>query len=362
MTDEVKALRILNMIDEIEDYAILLLDKDGNVENWNKGAEKVKGYKAEEIIGKHFSIFYTPADKASKKPEMLINLARNTGRVFDEGWRVRKDNTRFWGSITITAMYNDEQDVIGYTKITRDLTHKMLAAEVASQHLNMLQVKNQELEQFVYIASHDLQEPLLTVSNFISLLQTEYGHLHDEDGNMYMDFIKQAAERMRFLIKDLLDYSRIGKVKETEQVDVNQLLENIMDDLDTRIEETGAQIHYEHLPTVKAYHTELRQLFQNLISNAIKFAKEGIAPVINIAAKVYNNGWEFTVQDNGIGIEPKHSEKIFLIFQRLHNRDDYPGNGIGLANCKKIVAMHNGNISVESTPGIGSVFHFTLEL
>jgi PAS domain S-box-containing protein len=362
MNNKVKNLRVLNVIDEIDDYAILLLDKDGYVENWNKGAQKIKGYKPEDIIGKHFSVFYTPADRENKKPEMLINLARKTGRAFDEGWRIRKDNTRFWGSITITAMTDDEKNVVGFIKITRDLTDKMLAAEAISQNLDTLQVKNQELEQFVYIASHDLQEPLLTISNFIHLLQAEYGHLHNEDGNMYMGFIEQAAERMRFLIKDLLDYSRIGKVRETEQVDVNELLKHIIDDLDNRIAITGSQIQYGHLPTVKAYRTEFRQLFQNLISNAIKFSKKNEAPVISINAEAHSNGWKFTVQDNGIGIEAKHCEKIFLIFQRLHNRDDYPGTGIGLANCKKIVAMHNGNIGVESVPGVGSTFWFTLEL
>lgn len=362
MNDELKNYRIVNMVEEIEDYAILLLDREGNIENWNKGAEKIKGYKPEEVIGKNFRIFYTPADQAIKKPEVLINLARKKGYAFDEGWRVRRDGSRFWGSIAISAIHDINNHVIGFTKITRDLTDKMLAAEATSQHMSDLQLKNQELEQFVYIASHDLQEPLLTVSNFIELLQVEYGHLHDEDANMYMSFIGQAAERMRSLIKDLLDYSRIGKAKQTESVNVNLLLQAVKSDLDNLIKASGAQIIYHELPTVKAYRTELSQLFQNLLTNAIKFAKKDVAPVINITASAHNNGWVFTVKDNGIGIDNQFKEKIFLIFQRLHNRDDYPGNGIGLANCKKIVTMHNGEITVESEPGEGSAFKFTLEL
>jgi PAS domain S-box-containing protein len=362
MNDEVKKLRLQNMVEEIEDYAILLLDINGNIENWTKSAEKIKGYKAEEVVGKHFSLFYTPEDKANKKPQMLINLAHATGRAFDEGWRIRRDGSRFWGSISITAIHDDQKNVIGYTKVTRDLTDKMLAAEAVSQHMDELQIKNQELEQFVYIASHDLQEPLLTVSNFIALLKAEYGHLYDGDAAIYMGFVEQATDRMRTLIKDLLDYSRIGKIKVTEQVDVNELLLNLESDLDNLISQSGAKIIYNGLPIVKAYRTELGQLFQNLITNAIKFAKKGVAPIINITAKAHNKGWQFTVKDNGIGINDKYKEKIFLIFQRLHNREDYPGNGIGLANCKKIAAMHNGDIDVRSVLGEGSEFYFNLEL
>ncbi|WP_345954468.1 ATP-binding protein [Mucilaginibacter sp. PAMB04168] len=357
-----KSLRMLNMVEEIEDYAILLLDVNGNIENWNKGAARIKGYSAEEVIGKSFSIFHTQADKAIKKPEMLISVARNKGQVVDEGWRVRKDGSRFWGRITIAAIHDEQRNVIGFTKITRDLTEKKLAAEATSQHMNQLEIKNQELEQFVYIASHDLQEPLLTISNFIELLKVEYGHLYDDDAQLYVDFIEDAAHRMRYLIKDLLDYSRIGKTKQTEYIDLNELLQHIVNDLDARISATGTQIICQDLPAVKGYRTELRQLFQNLITNAMKFSKKDVSPVIEIAGSRGNSGWEFMVKDNGIGIEPQHTEKIFLIFQRLHNRDEYPGNGIGLANCKKIAAMHNGDIRVESVPGQGSKFYFTVDL
>jgi len=362
MNDKVKQFRLLNMVEEIEDYAILLLDVNGHIENWNKGAEKIKGYKANEVIGKHFRLFYTENDKENKKPESLIEIATIKGKAYDEGWRVRKDKSRFWGSILITPIYSADREIIGFTKVTRDLTEKMLAAETVSQHLNELQLKNKELEQFVYIASHDLQEPLLTVINFIDLLKSEYGHLHEGDAVTYIDFIEQAAERMRNLVKDLLDYSRIGKVKGTAQVDVNDLLGDITNDIDNLIEASHAQINYQNLPTVKGYATELRQLFQNLIINAIKFAKKGVPPIITITAVPYKLGWKFTVQDNGIGIDPQHTEKIFLIFQRLHTRDEYPGSGIGLANCKKIVVMHNGDIGVESVPGVGSAFKFTIDL
>lgn len=362
MNDEVKQFRLSKMIEEIEDYAILLLDESGNIENWNKGAEKIKGYKAHEIVGKNFRLFYTDDDRENLKPESLIETAKTEGKAVSEGWRVRKDRSMFWGSIVITAIHDTQGNIIGFTKVTRDLTDKMLAAEAIQQHLNELKIKNKELEQFVYIASHDLQEPLLTVSSFVDLFKEEYGHLFDEEGQLYMGYINEATGRMRNLIKDLLDYSHIGRERGIEQVNVNKLLANIVSDLDQRITVTSSKITYGEMPTVIAYATELRQLFQNLIVNALKFNRKGVPPVIEINAAPFKKGWRFSVSDNGIGIAHEHVEKIFLIFQRLHNREEFSGNGIGLANCKKIAVMHNGDISVESVPGKGSVFSFTIEL
>jgi PAS domain S-box-containing protein len=362
MNDDVKQFRLSKMIEEIEDYAILLLDENGNIENWNKGAEKIKDYKADEIVGKNFRLFYTEEDRENGKPESLIETAKKEGKAISEGWRVRKDRSMFWGSIVITAIHDTQGNIIGFTKVTRDLTDKMLAAEAIQQHLTELQLKNKELEQFVYIASHDLQEPLLTVSSFVELLKEEYGNLFDEEGKLYMGYINEATGRMRNLIKDLLDYSDIGREKGIEQVNVNELLTNIVSDLDQRFAITGAQISFSNMPTTTAYATELRQLFQNLITNALKFYRKGVPPVIEISAEPLKKGWKFHVKDNGIGIEPQHNEKIFLIFQRLHNRDAFSGNGIGLANCKKIAVMHNGDISVDSVSGEGSVFSFTIEL
>lgn len=362
MNDEVKQFRLSKMIEEIEDYAILLLDESGNIENWNKGAEKIKGYKAHEIVGKNFRLFYTDDDRENLKPESLIETAKTEGKAVSEGWRVRKDRSMFWGSIVITAIHDTQGNIIGFTKVTRDLTDKMLAAEAIQQHLNELKIKNKELEQFVYIASHDLQEPLLTVSSFVDLFKEEYGHLFDEEGQLYMGYINEATGRMRNLIKDLLDYSHIGRERGIEQVNVNKLLANIVSDLDQRITVTSSKITYGEMPTVIAYATELRQLFQNLIVNALKFNRKGVPPVIEISAAPFKKGWRFSVSDNGIGIAREHVEKIFLIFQRLHNREEFSGNGIGLANCKKIAVMHNGDISVESVPGKGSVFSFTIEL
>jgi len=356
------SFHIAKMFEDIDDYAIIFLDREGNIDSWNAGAEKIKGYTSNEVLGKNFRIFYTQEDIINQKPEKMISEAIRNGKSLDEGWRVCKNGLRFWGSIRITALYDDHGELIGFSKITRDLTEKFNTQTAIEKYMQKLEIQNKELEQFVYIASHDLQEPLLTVSSFIDLLKEEYSGTIDPTGEMYLGFIAQSTERMRSLIKGLLDYARLGKKKEVGMVDCNALIEEVKIDLFSVIERSGAKIIYGNLPVVKGFVTELRLLFQNLISNSLKFSKKEVSPVIRISAQPTRQGWQFSVTDNGIGIEDRFKERIFVIFQRLHNRTDYEGNGIGLAHCKKITELHGGKISVESSPGNGSSFHFTLNL
>ena len=223
-----------------------------------------------------------------------------------------------------------------------------------------LEKKNKELEQFAYVASHDLQEPLRTTSTFVELLQQQYKGKLDEKADKYLSYITQSSDRMEVLIKDLLDYSRIGHKKELQKVDCNKILQDVLADLGTAIQETQANIQGDLLPVIRAYPTEIKQLFQNLIANAIKFRKKDVNPEIRISAQDLKGYWEFSFHDNGIGIEKNHTNRIFIIFQRLHTRTEYNGTGIGLSHCKKIVELHNGKIWVESTLGIGSTFYFTI--
>ncbi|MDQ1086625.1 ATP-binding protein [Siphonobacter sp. SORGH_AS_1065] len=353
-------LKLLQMMEEVEDYAIILLDNKGYIQSWNKGAERIKGYSAQEIIGKNFRVFYSETDLLLDTPSQLLLEAASKGSVQREGWRVKKDKTTFWASISIKALYNEKAEVIGFAKITRDLTDRQLAEKIILQHAQQIERKNKELEQFVYIASHDLQEPLLNLTNFVELLQYEYGSLFDETANMYFDVISQGASRMRNLIRCLLDYSRLGQQAKLVRVDCQQLVETVISDLSVPIKASGAEIHFENLPILVGYATELHQLFQNLLSNAIKFRKPGVSPDIRITAEQTAEGCRFAVSDNGIGIAPEFKEKIFLIFQRLHEREVYEGNGIGLAHCKKIVEMHGGTIQVESVTNQGSTFWVTL--
>jgi signal transduction histidine kinase len=223
-----------------------------------------------------------------------------------------------------------------------------------------LESKNKELEQFAYVASHDLQEPLRTTSGFVELFQKQYRGKLDGNADQYLDYIVQASDRMKILIKDLLDYSRIGREKKSRQVDCNRLLDDVLADLDKMMTESGARISAEELPVLRAYPTELKLLFQNLITNSIKFRRPEERPELNIRATRENGQWKFSFRDNGIGIEKRFMDRIFIIFQRLHNRSQYEGSGIGLAHCKKIAELHGGRIWVESTPGKGSNFCFTI--
>jgi ligand-binding sensor domain-containing protein/signal transduction histidine kinase len=234
-------------------------------------------------------------------------------------------------------------------------------ARMEAEQANIyLERKNKELEQFAYVASHDLQEPLRTTSSFVQLLREKYYGKLDEKADKYLNYILDSSDRMKLLIKSLLDYSRIGNKRELEQVDCNKTLQEVLADLGVAISDARANIQHESLPVVNGYPTELKQLFQNLIINAVKFRKKDVRPLIKISAEKIKDNWEFAFEDNGIGIDEKYSEKIFNIFQRLHTRAEYEGSGIGLANCKKIVELHNGKIWVESTVGEGSIFNFTL--
>ncbi|MDR3713657.1 MAG: ATP-binding protein [Puia sp.] len=232
--------------------------------------------------------------------------------------------------------------------------------KTVTQRTAELESKNKELEQFAYVASHDLQEPLRTISSFVELLKKQYRGRLDENADKYIDYTIQASDRMKTLIKDLLDYSRIGREKESRPVDTDALLKEVIADLDKSIRENEASVEGFDLPVINAYRTELKLLFQNLVANSIKFRRPGIPPQVTIRAEQKNGLLEFSFRDNGIGIEEKFQDRIFIIFQRLHTRSEYEGSGIGLAHCKKIVEIHGGRLWVESTPGQGSTFYFTL--
>ncbi len=223
-----------------------------------------------------------------------------------------------------------------------------------------LVLKNKELEQFAYVASHDLQEPLRTTAGFAELLQKQYAGRLDEKADKYLHFITDATERMKTLIKDLLDFSRIGTALELTLVNCNELVQEMLEDISTAVTEADANVTCGELPALYGYPTELKLLFQNLVLNAIKFLRKDVKPVIKIAAVKIDSYWEFTVSDNGIGIEMEYSERIFQIFQRLHTRTEYTGSGIGLSHCKKIVEIHHGKIWLQSTPGNGSTFFFII--
>ena len=263
----------------------------------------------------------------------------------------------------ISQSYDRYERDLDLIERTMDLNSQELndANQKMAQQTRQLETRNKELEQFAYIASHDLQEPLRTMTSLVDLLTHGYHDKLDSSGQRMIKYINDAAGRMRYLIKGLLDYSRIGRESTLTTINLNNLLTEIKTDLTSTIIKSGAEIEINPLPTVQGFELELRLLFQNLLSNALKFTRPGVPPVIIVSASEEpTGGWRFCVSDNGIGISDEFKEKIFIIFQRLHNSAQYEGNGIGLAHCMKIAELHKGRIWVESEPGKGSTFCFTI--
>lgn len=371
---ELSEQRYYKMTEEVQDYAIILLDRDGTILNWNKGAQKIKGYNDNEIIGHNFSVFYLDEDRKNKLPEKLRHQAETEGRAMHEGWRKRKDGSKFWGSIVITALHDRQNNVIGFTKVTRDLTERKLAEDTMRQDAVELESKNRQLEQFAYIASHDLQEPLRKIQTFIQVLERKVGD--PEARQKYFDKINRSAKRMAELIQSVLNYSRLSHSDDHLQpTDLNGILENVKADYELQIEERMAVIRSDHLPSVKGVPLQLTQLFANLIGNSLKFSIteprivissailqpgeiEKVSPSLNNAIRYA----KLTFKDNGIGFEQQYAEKIFTIFQRLNSREEYSGTGIGLALCKRIVDYHHGHIEATSELGKGATFYVYLPL
>ncbi|RQG91619.1 PAS domain S-box protein [Natrarchaeobius halalkaliphilus] len=601
--------RFRMLVDAVDEYAIFMLDRDGRVVSWNEGAERIKGYEPAEILGDHFSLFYTDTDRENGVPERNLSRARQTGSVEDEGWRVRADGSTFWANVTITAIRNDGE-LQGYAKITRDMsdrwereqqlqrerdlteqiletspvgiavvnsdgstsrvnermatlldvssddvstatsdqrnlfeeslgveTHpatrvfetgaplydqeilldrpdghrawlsinatpitdeagdpeqvvvtatditdlkalarrrkrdleerkkeltavqlatnlfevddqpidellsefatKLLQSfrypdltaarvsvgkhEVATdgygplersiathtktasgtpitievvltetpterieepfvdeeralietlatlvkfyfdrrESVEELRAETRRLEQFAYAASHDLQEPLRMVSSYLQLIERRYEDALDEDGTEFLAFAIDGAERMREMIDGLLAYSRVETQGNAfEPVDLDAVLEDVLVDLEVKIQETDAEVTTAGLPTVEGDESQLRQVFQNLLDNAIEYG--GDAPRVHVAAERSGSAWTVSIRDNGIGIDPEQDEQIFEVFERLHGRDEHGGVGIGLAICERVVERHGGEIWVESEPGDGTTFSFTL--
>ncbi|MES2412067.1 MAG: PAS domain-containing protein [Bacteroidota bacterium] len=365
------------MVEEVQDYAIIYLNKEGIVENWNKGAEKIKGYKAEEIIGKSFSAFYNEEDRKSHLPHYLLQQAILHGRYSHEGWRVRKDGTRFWASVIITAVHNDNNEVIGFSKVTHDLTFKKeaddkikLNSEILEQKNKELEKMNKELQSFAYISSHDLQEPLRKIQTFADQIVERESENLTENGKDKFRRMQNAAKRMQTLINDLLAYSRTSNQDvELIKVNLNTIIEDVKEDLKEEIQQKNATIEIGQIGDAYIIPFQFHQLMFNLLSNSLKFSREDVPLHIKIHGEIvkgnkFNNDKldretkyvHITFSDNGIGFEQQYSKKIFEVFQRLHGKEVYQGTGIGLAIVKKIVDNHKGIITAKSELGKGATF------
>ena len=480
-------------VSSVKDYAIFMLDPQGRIATWNEGAETMKKYRADEIVGRHFSCFYPAEDVESGKPDFELKEAARNGHVVDSGFRIRKDGSRYLAEVVITALHDGEGRLRGFGKIIHDITERKEAENNLAQMTRELTLKHQlldsvvegttdpiyvrdledrfllansacarlfgrgadqvlgrtmrellpndsyyavaqsdrevvlagdtrtvdevaeidgvsriflttkgpyrdadqktigtmgvarditerkrseerlvktamelkrsndELQQFAYVASHDLQEPLRMVASFTELLAKRYRGRLDSDADEFIAFAVDGCNRMQGLIRDLLAYSRLGTSGKTiHRCSGEDALISALANLRTAVEESGAVVTHDPLPVIWSDDKQLTQLFQNLVGNAIKY-RSGEVPRVHISAtKNHDNEWIFSVRDNGMGIDPQYFERIFILFQRLHRQNEFEGTGIGLAICRKIVERLGGRIWVESQPGKGSTFYFAL--
>jgi len=360
MTADVADTKFRALLESAPD-SIVIVDRRGRIAIVNQQVEQMFGYRRDELVGQPIEILIPDRFREQHVGDRSRYVAHPRTRPMGAGLQLfarRKDGTEFPVEISLSPL--EEPDGMLVTSIVRDVSDRKRAEEQLRQAAAELESSNAELEQFAYVASHDLQEPLRMVASYTQLLARRYQGKLDEDADEFIGFAVDGATRMQALINDLLAYSRVGtRGRPFEATKTADIVDRVTADLDVAIKEAGATITRGPLPIVMGDAVQLGQLFQNLISNAIKFREER-PPVVRINAEREGSAWRFSVQDNGIGIEPEYAERIFVIFQRLHSRAEYPGTGIGLAICKKIVERHGGHIWVESPPGEGTTFHFTI--
>jgi len=350
----------LAAIVEFSDDAIVSKDLNGIIQSWNRGAERIFGYTADEVIGRHISVLAAPG-RLDEFPNILARISSGEQIDHYRTERKTKDGRILSVSLTVSPIRDATGKIIGASKILRDITEQENDQRALKKANELLTRSNGDLEHFAYSASHDLQEPLRMVFAYAEILQRTFGSTLGEDGNQYLGHIIEGATRMNRLLRGLQMFTHTLGLSgaEAEKVDANEVLTESLANLNAAIQESGAVVTQGPLPPVRLHKFQSEQLFQNLVGNAIRYRSEE-RPTIHVAAERHDDMWQFSVRDNGLGIDSEYREQIFGIFKRLHGAAEYPGAGLGLAICRRIVERAGGRIWVESNPGRGSTFLFTL--
>jgi PAS domain S-box-containing protein len=332
---------------------------DQIVLTWNPGAEKLYGYSATEMVGKSIRMLDPPGRDPEICNLLMARLAAGgSTEEFETTFR-RKDG----GIIDVTAawapMRGPRGEVVAISSVSFDITDRKRAEDELLTRTEELTRSNAELEQFAYVASHDLQEPLRMVASYVQLIEQRYKGKLDADADEFIHFAVDGAVRMKQLINDLLLFSRAGRNGKSKAVDFAKAVEQALEVLKLAIEDAHAVVTYDPMPSVIGVESRLSEVVQNLVGNALKF-RDGRPPKVHIGCERQGNNWMFSVRDNGIGMATEFHDRIFMMFQRLHGREEFSGTGIGLAVCKRVIEHHGGRIWVESRPEQGSTFFFTL--
>jgi PAS domain S-box-containing protein len=359
------------LVEGTPDYAIFMLDSQGRVQTWNAGARHLKGYEEAEVIGRHLSLFYPPDDP--EKPFRALAAAVETGRCEEEGWRVRKDGSRFWASTILTAVLDGGGRLTGFSKVTRDLTDRRLAEQALRAQADQLERRvvrrtaqlkhtNEQLQAFAYSVSHDLRSPLLGLEGLANALLEDYGDRLDDLGLEYVRTMASTARGLIELTQNLLAYSRLGTGERSlALIDAIPPLEEALASLHGEIVASGGAVSIPRkIPRVVANAPTLVQLFANLVSNALKFRSPERAPEVRVEAEPRGPLVRIWVRDNGIGIAAEFHQRIFKVFERLHGSEHFAGSGIGLAIVATGVRTMGGRVGVESQLGQGASFWFDL--
>jgi PAS domain S-box-containing protein len=349
------------IVSNVKDYAIIVLDLEGHVISWNGGAQRIKGYAAEEIVGKHFSVFYPPEDIALGKPIMELKSAREEGRFEDDSWRIRKDGSRFWANVVVTPLRDNAGLLRGFVKITRDVTEKRKAEQEIIQRSLELEAANKELETFSYSVSHDLRAPLRGIDGFSQALQEDYQQQLDSTAKDYLQRICTATRRMGELIDDLLNLARVTRAEiYRERIDLSKLAGQVAQELQSQEPARSVALNIAAGLEAEGDSRLLRVALQNLIGNAWKFTSKREKAQIEFGAQGVNGGKAYFVRDNGAGFEQSYASRLFGAFQRLHAASEFPGTGIGLATVQRIIRRHGGTVWAEGTVNQGATVYFTL--
>lgn len=349
------------MVSSVKEYAILMLDPNGCVVSWNAGAERIKGYGSQEIIGQHFSCFYPAEDIERGKPEQELKVAAAQGQVEDEGWRVRKDGSRFWANVVITALRDPAGRLQGFSKVTRDLTERRHAEEETKRQNAQLEAANKELDAFGYSVAHDLRAPLRAIDGFSLAILQDFQDQIPAEGAKYLQRIRAGAQRMAQLIEDLLKLARISRYEIVRNdVDLSGLAREVSSQLQTSHPDRQVKVSIAPGVVVTGDRNLLRIVLENLVGNAWKFTSGQPRAEIELGVKNSDAERVLFIRDNGPGFDMEHAGKLFGVFQRLHRDSEFPGTGVGLATVQRIVHRHGGRIWADAAVGKGATFYFVL--